>query len=93
MLEVIVRKLANIGNSSVIQYIYAVEQNRQGTQFAEVCRAAVQSLEAEDLDRTIALQRLKKDTEVSLQFWDKSVPDPVFSPLNVTLSAAGTVVY
>lgn len=93
VLEVIVRKLANVGNSSVIQYIYAVEQNRQGTQFAEVCRAAVQSLEAEDLDRTNALQRLKKDAEVSLQSWDKSVPDPVFSPLNVTLSAAGTVVY
>jgi HEAT repeat protein len=93
VLEVIVRKLAHIGNSTVIQYIYAVEQNRQGTQFAQVCRGAVKSLKAEDLDREIALQRLKKDVEVSLQSWDKSIPDPVFPPLNVALSPEGTVVY
>jgi hypothetical protein len=93
VLEVVVRKLARIGDKSAIQYIYAVEQNKQGTEFARACRAAVKSLEAEDLDREIALNALKKDPEIALYSWDKSQPDPVFAPLQVELSAEGQVVY
>lgn len=93
VLEVVVRKLARIGDESVIQYIYAVEQNKQGTEFARVCRAAVKSLKTEDLDREVALSALKKDPEITLYSWDKSQPDPVFAPLSVALSAEGQVVY
>jgi len=93
VLEIVVRKLARIGDRSVIQYIYEVEQNQQGTGFAGVCRAAVKSLEAEDFDREVALKALKKDPELPLHHWDKSQADPVFPPLRVELSAEGQVVY
>jgi HEAT repeat protein len=93
VLEVIVRKLAFIGNPSIIQYIYAIEQNQQGSPFARVCRSAVESLEAEDIAREIALSRLKKDPEIPLQMWNMEIPDPTFAPLNVELSGEGRVVY
>ena len=91
VLSVIVRKLAFVGDASIVPNVYAIEQNHQGTDFAEVCRRATAALQAEDVERELALKRVQRDTEIDLVLWDPDEPDASFPELLFTQDPTGLV--
>ena len=85
----VVRKLAHLGDPSVIPTIYAVEQRYQGTPFAESCRLAAEALNADNMARQNLLKRVPADSPVELREWDPEEPDPRFDPLTVERTPRG----
>ena len=90
-LSTIVRKLAFIGDASIVPNIYAIEQNHQGSEFSEVCRRATAALQAEDVEREIALKKIRSEPEIPIQLWDPEQPDASFPALQFTLEPNGKV--
>ncbi len=88
-LLLVVRKLAHLGDPSVIPTIYAVEQRYQGTPFAESCRLAAEALNADNMARQNLLKRVPADSPVELREWDPEEPDPRFDPLTVERTPRG----
>ena len=88
-LLLVVRKLAHLGDPSVIPAIYAVEQRFQGSVFAENCRLAAEALNANNLERQSLLRRVPADSPVDLREWDPEEPDPTFDSLTVERTPKG----
>jgi HEAT repeat protein len=88
-LLLVVRKLAHLGDQSVIPVIYAVEQRFQGTPFAEDCRLAAEALNADNMVRQNLLRLVPFESPVELREWDPEEPDPVFDPLTVKRTPKG----
>ena len=91
VLTVIVRKLAFVGDQSIVPNIYAIEQNHQGSELAEVCRRATEALRAEDVERELALKKIQRDDEIDLVMWDSDQPDASFPELKFTQEPTGLV--
>lgn len=91
VLTTIVRKLAFIGDARIVPNIYAIEQNHQGSEFAEVCRRATTALKAEDVERELALQQVQRDPEINVVMWDPDSPDATFPPLQFERAPNGQV--
>ena len=91
VLTTIVRKLAFIGDSSIVPNVYAIEQNHQGSDFAEVCRRATEALKAEDVERELALQKVQREEETALVLWDPDSDDARFPELKFEQTPAGQV--
>jgi HEAT repeat protein len=88
-LLLVVRKLAHLGDPSVIPVIYAVEQRFQGSVFAENCRLAAEALNANNMERQDLLRHIPGESPLELREWDSEEPDPIFDPLNVERTPKG----
>lgn len=86
-------QIATHGDESRIPEIYALEQNHQGRELAEICRAATSALSA--------TTQSMKETEIAgigapppppHTLWDSSVLDPVYAPLSVSINTNGVMV-
>jgi len=88
----ILHQIATLADESIIPQIYALEQNYQGRELAEICRAATAALSVPIGERAAQLGRIGAIQQPSFQLWDSSTPDPAYAPLSVSINNNGILV-
>jgi HEAT repeat protein len=88
----ILTQIAVLADESRIPQIYALEQNYQGRELAEVCRAATTALAVPINERAAEIARIGATPQPPHRRWDSSVPDAAYAPLSVSIDSRGVLI-
>ncbi len=87
----ILYQIATLADESKIPSIYALEQNFQGRELAQICRAATTALAVPIDERANELADIGAPPLPAHHRWDSSMPSPLFAPLSVSMGTGGVL--
>jgi HEAT repeat protein len=88
-IEIVVQKLAHLGDPSAIPSIFIVEQRHQGTELAKLCRTVVTALETDLFDAETMLTNVPDNPRLPIVPWNPKLPDAQIPSLTVQGTSKG----